>query len=77
VKPSAALVLDALRAAGPAGLSPDDARRLRPRCDRLAPRVHELRREGFDVATRMEPHEGGEHARYVLIEAPRQLEMVL
>lgn len=35
-------------------------------CWRLAAVVHRLRQMGYPVKTRMEPHPGGEHARYIL-----------
>ena len=35
-------------------------------CYRLAARILELRQEGHEIHTEMEPHEGGEHARYIL-----------
>ena len=35
-------------------------------CFRLAARVHDLRAKGHEIETRMEPHDGGKHARYFL-----------
>lgn len=35
-------------------------------CYRLAARIMELRAAGYDIETRMEPHQGGKHARYLL-----------
>lgn len=35
-------------------------------CYRLAARVLELRGQGHEIRTEMEPHEGGKHARYFL-----------
>ena len=35
-------------------------------CFRLAARVLELRQQGHDIQTTLEPHEGGKHARYFL-----------
>jgi len=38
---------------------------------RLAARIHDLRQQGHEIETINEPHNGGTHARYVLIRLKR------
>lgn len=38
---------------------------------RLAARIQELRAQGHEIETVMEPHEGGKHARYFLHQGSR------
>ena len=73
MKPSAARILALLRRQGARGLSLNEARLLAG-CDGLAARVLELRALGHDIDTRRETVRGATYARYVLREAPRQLE---
>ncbi len=35
-------------------------------CFRLAARIEDLRKAGWEIETRMEEHSGGKHARYFL-----------
>ena len=35
-------------------------------CTRLAGRIYDLRREGWDIKERTEKHDGGTHSRYLL-----------
>jgi hypothetical protein len=75
VKPQTARVLEYLRERGIDGVSPNEAR-LRVGCDRLAARIHEIRADGHTVRRIEEPNLGpGDHARYYLVEAPRQLDL--
>lgn len=69
-------ILRQLRMRGPAGLTPlqalDDVGTMR-----LAARIADLRAEGHDIRTdSITTPNGRRIARYVLVEAPRQLELL-
>ena len=74
MKPSTARVLALLRANGPHGLSDLEALE-HAHTTRLAARIHELRFiEHYTITATLETHNGVRYARYVLREAPVQMQ---